>query len=423
VKGAVLGLILLPAFVYYFWICLEFYNGQLQYPTSVDDIVPFFRDRFWGHIRDSAAPTWKATAIYLTWFFWQFFLAVVGPGPSGHGVLLKDGKSRIKYKFNGIFAWIMTLIAVSSLHYFGIFRLSELYDNFGPLYTVATLWATAISFACYFGAKIYNVEERMSGIFVYDFFMGAVLNPSVFGFDFKFFAEIRPGIMLWFFLTCSMAVKQYDQVGYVCAPLLCMCFYHLCYANACYKGEECIPMSMDIIYEKFGWMLCWANLVWVPFTYCFPAYYLLKIGPVDFGVPWVASCLLLHIAGYYIFDTSNSQKDYFREARPQRGFPRLPYGQLKNPKFIPTERGTKLLISGWWGVARHMNYTGDLMMAWAWGLTCGFKSFIPFFYATYMTILLIHRDRRDDHDCRRKYGKDWDKYLKAVPYRLIPYLY
>lgn len=29
---------------------------------------------------------------------------------------------------------------------------------------------------------------------------------------------------------------------------------------------------------------------------------------------------------------------------------------------MPTERGTQLIISGWWGIARHVNYTGDWMM-------------------------------------------------------------
>jgi len=71
----------------------------------------------------------------------------------------------------------------------------------------------------------------------------------------------------------------------------------------------------------------------------------------------------------------------------------------------------------------HMNYTADLMMAWAWGFTTLFGSVIPYFYGFYMTILLIHRERRDFEDCKRKYGDDWDKYVARVPYGFIPYIY
>ena len=38
-----------PVLMYYLWICLVFYDGQLTFPSSVDDIQPFF-GRMWGHI-------------------------------------------------------------------------------------------------------------------------------------------------------------------------------------------------------------------------------------------------------------------------------------------------------------------------------------------------------------------------------------
>lgn len=40
-------------------------------------------------------------------------------------------------------------------------------------------------------------------------------------------------------------------------------------------------------------------------------------------------------------------------------------------KSIPTATGKSLLVSGWWGVVRHPNYLGDLIMALAWSLLCG----------------------------------------------------
>lgn len=92
-------------------------------------------------------------------------------------------------------------------------------------------------------------------------------------------------------------------------------------------------------------------------------------------------------------------------------------------KTMPTERGTKLIISGWWGMARHINYFGDWLMGLAYCLPCGFNSVIPYFYAIYFAILLIHRELRDNHACHKKYGKDWDKYCSIVKWRIIPYVY
>lgn len=38
---------------------------------------------------------------------------------------------------------------------------------------------------------------------------------------------------------------------------------------------------------------------------------------------------------------------------------------------METATGKKLLVSGWWGMCRHPNYLGDLIMATAWSLPCG----------------------------------------------------
>jgi hypothetical protein len=65
--------------------------------------------------------------------------------------------------------------------------------------------------------------------------------------------------------------------------------------------------------------------------------------------------------------------------------------------FITTESGSRLLTAGWWGVSRHINYFGDWLMGVSWCLPCGFGSPIPYFYAVYFAVLLIHRQIRDDH--------------------------
>lgn len=62
-------------------------------------------------------------------------------------------------------------------------------------------------------------------------------------------------------------------------------------------------------------------------------------------------------------------------------------------------------------------------MALAWSLPTGCETPIPYFYIAYFTVLLMHRQLRDDENCEKKYGKDWEKYKKLVPYRIIPYVY
>ena len=93
---------------------------------------------------------------------------------------------------------------------------------------------------------------------------------------------------------------------------------------------------------------------------------------------------------------------------------------MRHLEWMPTKRGTKLLVSGYWGMARKINYMGDWTMGLSWCLCAGFGHAIPYFYATYFAILLIHRAMRDDDMCSKKYGADWPKYKAKVPYVFVP---
>jgi hypothetical protein len=59
--------------------------------------------------------------------------------------------------------------------------------------------------------------------------------------------------------------------------------------------------------------------------------------------------------GYLMFRGANSQKDIFRRDPTHPRVARL--------RTLKTERGTQLIVSGWWGIARHINYFGDWLMA------------------------------------------------------------
>lgn len=68
-------------------------------------------------------------------------------------------------------------------------------------------------------------------------------------------------------------------------------------------------------------------------------------------------------------------------------------------------------------------YFGSFMLLKNLFFFVGFSHILPYFYVIYFTILLIHREARDERQCRAKYGLAWDTYCRCVPYRIFPYIY
>lgn len=203
--------------------------------------------------------------------------------------------------------------------------------------------------------------------------------------------------------------------------------------------EPAILTTMDITTDGFGFMLSFGDLVWVPFIYSLQARYL-SVHPVMLGPVYIAMILAVAGVGFYIFRATNNEKNRFRTN------PNDP--KVAHLKSIKTSTGSRLLTSGWWGRARHINYLGDFILSWAYclpTLAAGYKltpsvmfpgtrlvstegmrgTAIPvtYFYLIYFAVLLVHRERRDEEKCRRKYGKDWDEYCKQVKWRIIPGVY
>ena len=268
-----------------------------------------------------------------------------------------------------------------------------------------------------------------TGSAVYDFFIGRELNPRMGSLDLKEFCELRPGLIGWMVINMGMATKQYllrkdaavaalrgssDARGSVSLSMLLVLLFQGLYVWDAVYQEKAILTTMDITTDGFGFMLAFGDLAWVPFIYSLQARYLVEHDPNLAAGP-VALIALLHFAGFYIFRSSNSQKDAFR---------RDPEGpEVRHLDYLQTQRGTRLLTSGWWGMARKINYTGDYLVTLSWCLLCGFNSPVPYFQALYFAILLVHRAIRDDIECQKKYGSDWDEYKRRVPYMFIPYVF
>lgn len=383
-------LVALPLFTGYAFVCLTYYGGALVFP----DLRLFPR------------PTLAGCLIYTAWLLLQVLLYVFLPGRSRQGAQLEDG-TRLTYRMNGWLAFWCTCALLVAAVAAGILPATLAYDYYGPLLVAANLAAFIVTAA---------VGRPFMGCHLLDrYVMGASLNPRIAACDVKFFCESRPGLILWVLVNASCAAKQYQLHGVITTPLLLVNAFQLLYVADYFFNEDAILTTWDIRHERFGWMLCWGCLVWVPFMYSIQAYYLVG-HPRELHPLAAAAIVVLNMTGYFIFRTANLQKHRFRSEPDRRIWGR-------RPQFIRTPNGSMLLASGWWGMARHLNYLGDWMMGLAWCLCAGVAHLLPWFYVIYFTILLLHRERRDHRACLAKYGQAWESYCRKVPWRIVPGVY
>jgi delta14-sterol reductase/lamin-B receptor len=362
----------------------------------------------------------------VAWFLFQVVLERCLPCELVQGTPIKGTGERLVYRINAHLAfWTTLLVMQIGFPYWDdqhqVWQLVRaplelLYQYYAELALVTTLLCFGLSFYLYhssfWGKDKVLADGGISNNPVYDFFMGRELNPRVGRtFDWKEFCELRPGLIGWMLINVGCMAEQRKQLGYISGSMMLLNIFQGIYVWDAVYQERAILTTMDITTDGFGFMLCFGDMAWVPFTYSVQARYLVKHDP-HFSVPALLLILAIHILGYSIFRGANGQKDAFRRDPSS--------DDVKHLKFLQTKRGTKLLTSGWWGMARKINYTGDYFMGLSWCLTCGFDSIVPYYYAIYFMILLIHRSIRDDHMCQEKYGDDWLTYKKLVPYRFIP---
>ena len=425
--GTLAMMVFFPMLMWYMWIGATYYDGK--FPTrEAGQSWSSFGAKLVNYVYTGAFPHAKAWAWYWGYLIFQGACYCLLPGVWGWGKPLphEDGR-QLKYFCNAFITLYFTLAIFAVLHFTGIWPLYTAIDEFGPLLSVAIFTGFIVSFIAYFSAFWRGKQHRMTGYPIYDFFMGAELNPRMFGIlDFKMFFEIR---MPWYFLlilSLGAAARQYERYGYVSGEVAFLVMAHYLYANACAKGEELIITTWDMYYEKWGFMLIFWNLAGVPLSYCHCTIYLANHHPDEYH--WnryaLTTMFAAYLFWYWVWDSCNSQKNRFRAIEkgkfvPRNTFPQVPWQTLKNPNTIKTPQGT-ILIDGWYGLARKIHYTADAWFAVSWGLITGFNSPFPWFYPFFFCCMIAHRAWRDISRCRNKYGEHWLEYERRVPYLFIP---
>ena len=426
--GALALMIGFPLLMYYMWIGATYYNGKLPLPAPGQSWTDFAK-HMQHLVYTGAFPHLRAWRIYWTYYILSAACYISAPGFTAYGKPLPhDGGKQLKYHCSAFTSFYFTIFAMCILHATNIFPIYTILDEFGPLMSVAIISGYLASFYAYFSAFARDAQHRITGFPIYDFFMGAELNPRLFNtLDFKLFYEVRIPWFILFGLSCAAAARQYSQYGYVSGEILFLVMAHYLYANACAKGEHLIVTTWDMYQEKLGFMLIFWNMAGVPMSYCHCTLYLASRDPATYA--WnryaLAALFVAYLAVYWVWDTAGSQKNSFRMMErgtfvKRRTFPQLPWQEVYNPKAIETEAGDRILADGWYGYARKIHYTCDVLFALSWGLITGFDSPFPWFYPVFFVVMIAHRTMRDVTRCRQKYGDAWKEYERQVPYLFIP---
>lgn len=347
-----------------------------------------------------------------------FLLTVLLPGPKVLGQPLPNGERRT-YVMNGMGLFVAThMFLFVGAKFFGL-SLTPLLREFWSLLVAANL-ITLVWLIWMYRAGMRNLaeaarageedRETLERGPLARLWYGVELDPMLFGINLKVFAY-QPSLIGLGVLNAAFAWAQIEQLGTITPQMLAYQCFWWAYLFTHYWMEDNVLSMWDVIAEKFGFMLLWGDLVLVPFFYSMIGWWVLA-NPEPMALPAVLAIAVLHVVGLVIFRDSNGQKNRFKKDRQA-----IIWGK-------PAQTlGGRLLISGWWGIGRKINYTGEIMVYTSFALTTGFGSIFPYVLPLWLCFLLSHRAWRDEQRCQAKYGELWAEYSKIAKFKMIPFLY
>lgn len=327
------------------------------------------------------------------------------PGREIEGREEADG-TRFRYRINGlaIFLGVNLLVAVGTL----VFDLSlaPLVDHFLALFVTANLISFALALWLYRRGR----ARRPGPTTLYEKLVGSERNPRLFGVDLKLWAY-EPSLIGFGLLVAGFGYAQFERHGTITPQMGLWMLGWWIYLATHYVQQAFLLSIFDVIEENFGLMLLWGDFVLVPFFYSIGGWWLLdQLEPMPRG--HLIAIAALFAASLWMFRGANAQKWRFK-----RDPAAVIWGEQAEAI------GGRLLISGWWGLGRHLNYTGEIGVYLALTLTTGAASPIPYLLPLWMLVLLTHRAARDDRRCRAKYATLWSAYCAHTRFRMFPYLY
>ena len=363
------------------------------------------------------ADTWRTVAAFLTpvaIFAILLVLHVVLPARQVDGYAYRGAAGTPRYRLNGITVFVVAL---------GIWWLELTLAPLGWLWQVKWhVLAGAVALSIVLTAWLVlrtPADDRRLWV---QWIEGRSRNAQFAGhFDTKMFMYIFGGTLLALNAVSSAAYHygQYGEAANVGLILHAAMWVWFVADYFCFERVQLF--TFDIFEERLGFKLIVGCLAVYPCLYPVALWGTAHLPAPDIDPAWnplwLGGAAAIFLLGWVISRGANLQKYTFKQF-PDRDF----LGFVK-PAVI-TDGARKILCSGFWGKARHMNYTGEILEALGMALALGhFTNVWAWAYFVYLTVFFVVRERIDDRRCAEKYGELWTQYGARVRYRLVPGVY
>lgn len=346
-------------------------------------------------------------------YLYIFILNNLLPGRWVKGYVTEQPSGeKLKYRLNGLMVLFTVVVTWAALCYFGIMAWDWLYE-----YSWYGL-AGAAALGLIFSFVIVLPYPAIKKSFLADFYLGRLENPQLRGgrTDAKIWLYLVGAVMLELNVL-SFAAHHHIVNGtqastgiFVSAALLS--FFVIDYLTF----EEVHLYTYDFVAERVGFKLGWGCLAFYPYFYAVPLWSTVSLPAAHTSNSLLLLYGLIFLASWGFSRGANLQKYYFKKDSGRTFLGIAPE--------IITDGNKTLLVNGFWGLSRHINYLGEVGMAVAIVLCTGYPLLPwPWLYPLYYMALLGTRQLDDNRRCAQKYGSLWKEYKKKVPYRIIPYIY
>ena len=252
-----------------------------------------------------------------------------------------------------------------------------------------------------------------------DLFLGRRANPQAFGgrVDAKMLLYLLGAVLLELNLL-SFAAHHRMVFGGDASPGVTLHVALFTWFVCDYLFFERVHLyTYDLFAERLGFKLVWGCLAFYPYFYAVGLWSTAD-RPDPVAPAWMSIlAVVVFFAGWSLARGANMQKFFFK-LDPTRPF----LGRIV-PESVSDDRHS-LLCNGFWGVSRHVNYLGEVLMASGLALALGWPLLPwPWLYPLYYVLLLGTRERDDDQRCAEKYGELWEEYRSRVRWRVVPGIY